>query len=596
MTSTLHSDQIRGLKIFDSASQPLKLCRSHQEILRDDIATDVNDLVRSSFFREKFRDLFPADRTGAHFNIRLTDHSLIVQLMREDDSGRRLNPEGQALAIDLSAPDNEEVIEINTTILDKADAIYQECQNEHIRSHRTTVSHPLRSRDVSDLRHVSEDDLRDELEARRRYRRPDLTRVSEDDLRDELDARRSYRRSEPRYDREPAYRRTRSDAPDRAERRTRTSPSDTPSDSLRRARELQLDLQLQADRLSRSPTMTIDQLAPLHEQIRRLEQQIQRLSEQLGSPVATTVAASSDPSPVLERINERLGRIEERLNRLENPGTAASTTLSTDRPETQDRTADLSRRIDDLTHRNEELASQLSSMSTPSPTLPHLSNEQFETMTALAKDLDAPSVRGDEDFPFGKDTLFMDFPEPVRDSVYFQMYTLCNPSRVPDIWRCGEKFFLNKEGLHSNNNLRSLAITRYQLQSLGNEFAILGKAQAPSAELLARFTQLPQIDQIGVLRQLQFLRRQSHEELDVTLNSFLGRSGTPTSNEERNEAISRYLQAQITDRYGNELSDLSEELQELSEELEATKLALREAEDRHRLELQRLRTGSHQAV
>ncbi|MBS0650787.1 MAG: hypothetical protein JSR93_06475 [Verrucomicrobia bacterium] len=603
MASTIYSDQIRGLKIYDSESQALKLCRPHQAILKDEIATDVNALVRSRFFQDKFRTLYPADRTGAHFNIRLTDHSLIVQLMRED--GRRLNPEGEALTVDLTPTDSQDIIEINQSIIEKADDVYQECQSEHGRSRDTHSTHTIRNRDVRDLRHIPSEDIYDELDSRRSYRRPDLSRISSNDLLDELDARRRdlddrriYRRPDSSYDLEPSSRRSRTDAPRRQERSTQRE-EESPSDALRRARELQLDLQLQASRLSGRSDTTIDQLAPLHEQISRLEQQIQRLSEQLGT-TPLTVTASTEASPVLERISDRLVRIEERLNRLENPGSASTTVAaSTERPDT----TDLTRQIATLTERNEALASQLATLSTPSPTLPHLNDDQFGSLTQLAQEFDAEPVRENEDFPFGKDTQFMDLPEPVRDSIYFQMYTLCNPTRVPDIWRCGEKFFLNQEGLHSNNHLRSLAINRYLLQSLANEFAILGKAQSPSHKVLARFNQLPEVDRIGVLRQFQFLRKNSHEELNTTLDSFLGRGSAPASNEERNESISRYLQAQITDRYGTALSSITEELEELSIELEQTKEQMAAERDQHRLdmerlrlELERLRNPSHQEI
>lgn len=589
MASTIYSDQIRGLKIYNLESQPLDLCRPHQAILKDEIAADVNALVHSRFFQDKFRTLYPTDRTGAHFNIRLTDHSLIVQLMRED--GRRLNPEGEILTVDLNELESQDIIEINQSIIEKADDIYQECQNEHGRSRDTHSTHTIRDRDVSDLRHIPADDIYDELEARRSYRRPDLSRISSNDLLDELDARRRdlndrriYRRPDTSHDLEPSSRRSRSDAPRRQERFTQRG-TESPSDALRRARELQLDLQLQANRLSGRSDTSIEQLGPLHEQISRLEREIQRLSAQIGT-TPPTVAASTDASPVLERISDRLARIEERLNRLENPGLASATiTASTERPDT----TDLTRQIATLTERNEALTSQLASLSIPSPTLPHLNGDQFERLTRLAQEFDEEPVRENEDFPFGKDSQFMEFPEPVRDSIYFQMYTLCNPTRVPDIWRCGEKFFLNQEGLHSNNHLRSIAINRYLLQSLANEFAILGKAQPPSPELLARFTQLPQDDQIGVLRQFQFLRKKSHEELQVTLESFLGRGSAPASNEERNESISRYLQAQITDRYGTALSSITEELEELSVELEETKEQMAAERDQHRLEMERLR-------
>ncbi|MBS0653929.1 MAG: hypothetical protein JSR39_10455, partial [Verrucomicrobia bacterium] len=313
MTGTINPDQIKGLKIFDSASQHLPLCGSHNRELSEEIAGDLDDLVHSHFFQEKFGALFPEDLAGAHLNMRLKDNSLIVQLMREESSGRRLAPEGEAVVIDLTAPADEETIEINQTILDKADALFRKCQNGHIRSHRSTAAPSLRDRAV------------------------DLTRFSNDDLLDELAA----RRHDTIDDLVPTPRRTRSASPDRLERRTRGT-RENPDDTLRGARQAQLNLQIQAERLSRDSDATDEQLIPLYEQIRRLEEQIQRLSEQLGAPASTTATRASDSTPLLERVLDRLARINERLDLLEGSRTVPTTTPSPDRTdslEQPDRTA-----------------------------------------------------------------------------------------------------------------------------------------------------------------------------------------------------------------------------------------------------------------
>ncbi len=577
MASAIRSDQLQGLKIFDSVSEPLQLCCPHQKQLCDAIATNINKLVQSPFFQDKFRALFPSDHTGTHFNIRLTDHSLIVRLMREDVLDHRLPPESEALTIDLHTPENEEIIEINKTIIKQADAIYQQCQNEHFQPHRTTSSHSLRDHDTRDLRHVSEDEIRDELDARPRYRRPDLRRVSENDLLDELDARCHYGHPAARHDLDSISPRAASCAPNHTESRTRRTVTENPADSLRRVRELHLDLQLEAERLSDRPNATIDQLARLHEHICRLEQQIQRLSEQLETPLMT--AAVSTPAPILEKIHERLSQIDEHLRQLEGPSIVqAATTPSSDRVDVLEQQcsqleahlADATSQIDSLKECNLELFPQPPSLIGPSPNRPCLTNEQFELLTSLAQKLGDPSVRDSKDFPFATDTQFLNLPQEVRDSIYFQMYSICNPISAPGIWRSGENFFLNQAGLHGTNGLRALAITRYQLHWLANEYAMRGNEQTASPELSVRFSQLPEEDQIGILRQHQFLHRQSHEPMHVARNSFLGLNDSIITNEERNEAISRYLQVQMSEDYGRTISKLTDELISLSEKLNAT--------------------------
>lgn len=584
MANTIYPDQIRGLKIYDSESQALQLCRPHQTALKEEIAADVNDLVRSQFFQDKFRTLYPADRTGAHFNIRLTDHSLIVQLVREN--GSHLTPEGQALTVDLNAPGNADIIAINQSIIDRADDIYQECQNERSRSHDTHSTHTFRNRDVRDLSRIPTDDIYDELDSRRSYRPRDLSRISSDELLDELDARARSRRSDARYDREySANRSYRPDSRRRQERVAQRRPQSS-SEALRRVRELQLDLKQQANGLFDSPNASIDQLARLQEQIGRLEQEIQRLSEQLGTLPVTTGTMSTDATPALQRISERLEHIEDRLNQLAVPQSTITPTTATQ--ERHDRTA----QIDPAIAPNAAVDSEHPLL----PTLPHLSTDEFDTLTQLAYDFDAEDVRENIDFPFTKDTQFLQFSEPLRNSIYFQMYTLCNPTRATDTWRCGEKVFMNLDGNGSNNHLRSLAINRYLLQSLANEFAVLGKAQEPSRELLSRFNKLKQIDQVGVLRQFQFLRQRSHDDLNETLNSFLGQGSEPASNEERNESISRYLQEQLVYRYGSELSSIFEDLVSLELDLEETRRQMQEERDQHRLDMQRLRLETEQRL
>ncbi|MBS0650788.1 MAG: hypothetical protein JSR93_06480, partial [Verrucomicrobia bacterium] len=291
MSGTIHPDQIKGLKIFDSASQLLRLCSPHEQELGEEIAGDVDDLVHSQFFQEKFGRLFPEDLTDTHFNIRLKDHTLIVQLMRENAASASA-PEGLPVAIDLAEPADGEVIEINRTILDKADALFRKCQNGHTCSHRSSAASPLRERAV------------------------DLTRLSDLDLSDEL-ASREHNGSRDRLDEiSPPLRRRRLNPPSRSEQSARTVQENL-SDTLRSARQIQFNLQKEADQLLRQPDATLEQLAPLHEQIRRLEQQIQRLSEQLGIPQRPSQTTSTDTSPLVQRIFDRLSGIEERLRQLE---------------------------------------------------------------------------------------------------------------------------------------------------------------------------------------------------------------------------------------------------------------------------------------
>ncbi|MBS0654083.1 MAG: hypothetical protein JSR39_11230, partial [Verrucomicrobia bacterium] len=387
-----------------------------------------------------------------------------------------------------------------------------------------------------------------------------------------------------------------------------TEPTRLPSqreteleNALRRAREAYRDLQLEAERLSRRPDPTIEQLAPLHEHIRRLEAQVQRLSAQLGSPVTMFAAIPSNPAPILEKIQGRLSRIDKHLHHLEGPLIVpASTMPSSDKVDSLERKraklkaqlSVVSTQLDSLRERNLELSSQLSALIAPSPNLPRLTDEQFRMLTQLAQQLGHPSVRDSEDFPFATDTRFLDFPQEVRDSVYFQMYAICNPTRVPDMWRTGEKFFLNQEGLHGTNGLRSLAITRYQLQSLANEFATLGNGQTSHDGLMERFNQLSEEDQTGVLRQYQFLHRLSHEPIETTRDSFLSLNDDSATNEERNESISRYLQVQISERYGKMISELTDELNSLTAQLQATEDAYEDALDKLGAEMASLRDQS----
>ncbi|MBS0607516.1 MAG: hypothetical protein JSR57_11250, partial [Verrucomicrobia bacterium] len=388
-----------------------------------------------------------------------------------------------------------------------------------------------------------------------------------------------------------------------------TARSDPPSQreadlesALQRAREAYRNLQQDADRLSRQLHVTIDQLAPLHTQIRRLETQVQRLSEQLGNPlIATSDGTQTQTTPILERIQDRLSRIDEHLSELEGPrlipaGSSPSSdrvdALEQERNQLEAQLREVTKQLDVLRERNLELSTQLSTLTSPSPNLPRLTNEQFRLLLSLAQQLGHPSVRDSEDFPFGTDTQFLDLPQEIRDSVYFQMYSICYPTRVPDTWRCGEKFFLNQEGLHGNNGLRSLAITRYLNQSLANEFATLGNGQASSPDVMARFDLLAEEDQIGILRQYQFLHRKSEEPLETTRESFLGLNDTTATNEERNEAISRYLQVQISERYGKMISELTDELLRLAEQLDSTQDSYEEALDRLRLEMAQLREQS----
>ncbi|MBS0650430.1 MAG: hypothetical protein JSR93_04645, partial [Verrucomicrobia bacterium] len=382
-------------------------------------------------------------------------------------------------------------------------------------------------------------------------------------------------------------------------------PSQRESDlerALQRAREAYRNLQQDADRLSRQLHVTIDQIAPLNTQIRRLETQVQRLSEQLGNPlIRTSAGTQTQPAPILERIHDRLSRIDEHLRELEGPRLVPAEptpsservdALEQERNQLDTRLREVKNQLGVLRERNLELSTQLSTLTSPSPNLPRLTNEQFRILLSLAQQLGLPSVRDSEDFPFGTDTQFLDLPQEIRDSVYFQMYSICYPTRVPDTWRCGEKFFLNQEGLHGNNGLRSLAITRYLHQSLANEFATLGNGQASSPDVMARFDLLPEEDQIGILRQYQFLHRKSEEPLETTRESFLGLNDITATNEERNEAISRYLQVQISERYGKMISELTEELLRLSEQLDTTQDSYEEALDHLRLEMVQLREQS----
>ena len=95
MTRPIRPDQIRDLSIFDMTGQNLELCPNHTTALSKLIATDVNTLVQSPFFQKRFASLFPAPENragGAHLNIQLTNHSLIVQLMRQDAATQELAP------------------------------------------------------------------------------------------------------------------------------------------------------------------------------------------------------------------------------------------------------------------------------------------------------------------------------------------------------------------------------------------------------------------------------------------------------------------------------------------------------------------------
>ncbi len=448
MSGTIHSDQLKDLKIFDLAKLPLQLCRPHQELLRDAIATDIHNLVQSRFFQNKFSSLFPSDRTGAHFNIRLTDHSIVVQLLREDESSRRLKPEGQALAIDFNPTDDRSIAKINKKVLDRADTIYQECQKDHFCSHRTASG-----------------SLRD--------RASNLTLLSDDELLDDFGARHEPGSYEP-----------------------------------------------------------IDNLATT-------------LHSSLEPCKKAPVGDSADPL-----------------------------------------------RSGQQTQLDLEPHSQPSSRPAPSPNLPHLNNEQFEILTFLAQQLAHPSVRDNENLPSSTNTQLLDFPEEIRDSIYFQMYSICNPSQVPDTWKCGEKFFQNQENLHVTNSLRALAITRCQLQLLANEFAELDNEQTPSSELIARFSQLSEENQTEVFRQYQFLHRQSNEPIDITRGLFLGLNGSIATNKERTEAISRCLQAQISEHYGKMISKLTNELNILSEQLDATQVSYREDLGQFQREMISLRAQS----
>ncbi len=274
MAAYIRADQISNFKIYGQHQSKLPLCRTHQTTLTHQVAEQVNALVHSRFFQEQLSSLFPDSeiQSGTSLNIRLTAKTLRIQLLRENPDDDRLIREGSPITITLDSANNSDVIRINRQILRQSSRIFEECQQQHGRS---------RGRSSAD---------------RLRHRASSLGGTPYE----------SFSLQSPTS---PfSHRRSLSSSA------TPLSPSST-LDTVRVARFNLSNLQLDLDRLRRSPGTPIGQIASLEREIQTLQQQIARLSDQLGIPPENTHASSS--SSILGGIHGRLHSIDERLNELQ---------------------------------------------------------------------------------------------------------------------------------------------------------------------------------------------------------------------------------------------------------------------------------------
>jgi chromosome segregation ATPase len=269
MGDKILSNQIRGLKVFDSFHSQLELCKSHSTRLSEKIVDDIQALVQSPLFREKCKDLYRDVKPGSHFNIRLTDHSLVVQLMHRDATSDKLIAGPNKLTLDLSMTVDREMIGIHETILNKADRIFKKCQEKHFHSDSHSTSSSLRSRSNS-----------------------------------------FSILSEPKTKKTSTHRRSASWSPGTSH----SSEIDNFHKELRQAQEAQLNLKLSAAKLSSNASH--EESSALQVQISALEKQISALCQKLdvANPQGSEASAIA---PMHDEIQKRLAAVEARLTKIE---------------------------------------------------------------------------------------------------------------------------------------------------------------------------------------------------------------------------------------------------------------------------------------
>jgi len=147
MSVAIRRDQITDLTIFDKDSS-LHLCREHKSALKDAMVEKVNQLVQSTFFQQKYKQFFPENLNGTPVNIRLTDRTIVIKSAHQHpvEVPTSEASEEVPMTIEISIDEDDEIIEINQTIISEADRIFKQCHIPCQRSRSHSVSSDLANR------------------------------------------------------------------------------------------------------------------------------------------------------------------------------------------------------------------------------------------------------------------------------------------------------------------------------------------------------------------------------------------------------------------------------------------------------------------
>ncbi len=516
MSSKISASDIRNIHIYNGKthSRELGLCLRHQSNLSGSISKKLNELVSEKFFQDQFKGFLPNPNEHVHVRIRITDHNISVQKISKN--GSKI---GKPKTVDFDDVENSrgasQVKNINQTILNKADRIYQN--------------------------HLQERRPRD----RSRFLRPRRAAYERRERQEEL----FHQKAEKHERNQPRRHAQTSPLRNRPVERSTTSSSDDGESSSFQEEGIQT-----ASPKKRSHSRETERGACRKLEFSLLTKHLDGYRQKKRKPLHTFVPLQPPRKKSLQTLPEQ-PPIKSVTDDASTTARASIEELAL--PNIQKN--NLEPKVKTLSNENEALKLPLPKLT------PLISSEDFETFIQLSQSLSATDFFGSTQFPEDLKTIFMKLPEATRNAIYYQIYLLVDPLDASEPWPIGQKLFEGTpRSISATNLVRSHAIRHFLLDTLANDFASV-EGKCPPPELMKRFTQLTEEDKNAVYTQLEFIQPKG-DDYRGPAHAFAGVDRLSVTNQERSIAIHRVTNDRIAEyhrhRYREEIKAMEEAFQE----------------------------------